>query len=191
MQVHKSKTLKLPECVLTIGALDGLHIGHQTVVRQAREQAVELGVPLVVYTFDPPPKVFFQHVKLLTSLPEKLEMLEKLGVDHVIVAQFNADYISQGVERFLQELTNLNPVEIFEGHDFRFGRGREGDVNTLRKYFDVCILDPVLCSAGKTISSTRIRELFSKGEVDEANGLLGWNHLTPVVQQNEKRLMKK
>ncbi|EGQ26901.1 FAD synthetase family protein [Sporosarcina newyorkensis] len=191
MKVHKSKTLKLPECVLTIGALDGLHIGHQTLIKHARERAVKLGVPLVVYTFDPPPKVFFQHVKLLSSLPEKLEMLEKLDVDHVVVAQFNAEYISQGVERFLGELKDLKPIEICEGHDFRFGRGREGDVNTLRKYYNVSILEPVMCDAGKTISSTRIRELFEKGEVEVANQLLGWNQFKSNVRRTEHDLVEK
>ncbi|MFC5588917.1 FAD synthetase [Sporosarcina soli] len=191
MQVHNAKTLKLPNCVLTIGALDGLHIGHQTLLKHARQRAEKLGVPLVVYTFDLPPKVFFQHVKLLTSLPEKLALLEKLGVDHVVVAQFNADYISQGVDRFLQELKDLNPLEICEGHDFRFGRGREGDVHTLRKYYEVFILEPVVCAEGKTISSTRIRTLFQLGDFDKAYQLLGWDKFSPHVQQNEKALVEK
>ncbi|WP_153722029.1 adenylyltransferase/cytidyltransferase family protein [Sporosarcina cascadiensis] len=186
MQVHKSKTLKLPECVLTVGALDGLHIGHQTLLKHARKQADKLGVPLVVYTFDPPPKVFFQHVKLLTPLPEKLAMLDGLDVDHVVIAQFSAEYISQGVEQFLQELTYLNPLEICEGHDFRFGRGREGNVHTLRKYYNVFILEPVVCSEGKTISSTRIRALFQMGEFEEANRLLGWNRMKRTNQVKEK-----
>lgn len=190
MQVHKSKTLKLPECVLTVGALDGLHIGHQTLLKHARKQADKLGVPLVVYTFDPPPKVFFQHVQLLTPLPEKLAMLEVLGVDHVVIARFNAEYISQGVDRFLQELKDLNPLEICEGHDFRFGRGREGDINTLRKYYNVFILEPVVCNEGKSISSTRIRALFQIGEFEEANLLLGWDHVKKANEIKEKYTVK-
>jgi riboflavin kinase/FMN adenylyltransferase len=181
VQVHNSKILRLPGCVLTIGALDGLHIGHQTLIRHARQRALKLGVPLVVYTFDPPPKVFFQQAMMLTPLPQKLAMLEKLGVDHAIVAPFNADYISRGINMFLEEVRDLNPKEICEGQDFRFGRNREGDINTLRKYYDVSVLEPVVCNTGITISSTRIRSLFLQGKECEASKLLGWDEPVKVA----------
>lgn len=177
MQTHKLNSLQLPECILTIGALDGLHKGHQTLILHARRRAREMEVPLVVYTFDPPPKVFFQRAMLLTPLDKKLTMLERMGVDHTIITPFNAKFMTQGTEAFLEELTKLNPREIFEGHDFRFGRNREGDINTLGKHFKVSILEPVKCTEGKVISSTRIRNLFAQGKIHEAYNLLNWSWL--------------
>lgn len=176
MQIHPPRTLQLPASVLTIGALDGVHLGHQDLIRQARERAEILGVPLVVYTFDPPPKVYFQHAIFLTSLPEKLRRLKFLGVDHVIIAPFNADYVTRGVRIFLDELKELNPAEIWEGSDFRFGSNRDGDINTLREHFAVHVVDPVHCHLGKVISSSRIRTLLIQDKTEEAAELLGWPH---------------
>lgn len=177
MQIHQSNSLQLPECVLTIGALDGLHKGHQTLIHHAKRRAEKVGVPLVVYTFDPPPKVFFQHAMLLTPVDEKLAMLERMGVDYAVIAPFNAKFMTQSTSAFIEELAKLNPREIFEGHDFRFGRNREGDINTLRKQFTVSLLDPVRCEEGKIISSTRVRNLFAQDKTEEAYNLLNWGWL--------------
>lgn len=182
MQVNTPRTLQLPASVLTIGALDGVHRGHQEMIRLARARAKELGVPLVVYTFDPPPRVYFQHTILLSSLPEKLRKLESLGVDHVIVAPFDADYVSKGVGTFLDELAEVNPLEVWEGSDFRFGRNRDGDINTLRERFAVHVVEPVRCPSGKIISSSRIRALLMQDLAEEARELLGW----PLPSNEEK-----
>ncbi|MFV2048334.1 FAD synthetase family protein [Metabacillus litoralis] len=178
MQVHSDRTLKLPSSVLTIGALDGVHRGHQALISNSKKRAIEFGVPLVVYTFDPPPRVYFKNAMLLTSIEEKVKRLRLLGVDHVVVANFDADYLSRGVNLFLDELKELNPLEIWEGPDFQFGRNREGDVNTLRKHFPVNVLDPICCSSGEVISSSRIRFLIMREMLGKAEQLLGWNGIT-------------
>jgi riboflavin kinase / FMN adenylyltransferase len=175
LQVHSARTLQLPASVLTIGSLDGVHLGHQGLIRQARERAEHFAVPLVAYTFDPPPKVYFQHTLHLTPLQEKIRRLEILGVDHIIVARFNADYVSRGVAIFLDELAQLNPLEVWEGSDFRFGRNRDGDNTSLSERFIVRILNPICCSEGKIISSSRIRTLLMNNELIEAEQLLGWS----------------
>jgi riboflavin kinase/FMN adenylyltransferase len=175
LQIHAASHLCLPASVLTIGALDGIHAGHQKLIYHARERAASFKVPLVVYTFDPPPRVYFQHTLLLTPLVEKLERLEALGVDHVIVASFDAVYIGRGVGIFLNELSALNPKEIWVGSDFRFGSNRDGDIHALAESFTVRILDPVRCSSGKIISSSRIRMLLTQGARSEAQELLGWS----------------
>ncbi|RNB89781.1 FAD synthetase [Brevibacillus fluminis] len=174
MHVHPPQTLQLPASVLTIGALDGVHRGHQELIRHGRERARELGVPLVVYTFDPPPRIYFQHSLLLTTVVEKIRRLMLLGVDHVVIAPFDANYVTRGVPIFLEELAGLNPLEIWEGSDFRFGRDRDGDIETLRQRFSVRVLDPVLCEAGTVISSSRIRTLLMQNKTAEAEWLLGW-----------------
>jgi riboflavin kinase/FMN adenylyltransferase len=174
MVVYHPKTLRLPSSVLTIGALDGVHRGHQEIILRARNRARELRVPLVVYTMDPPPKVYFRHAIQLTSLQEKIRRLEMLGADYIIVASFDADYLLKGVKPFLDEIAELNPVEIWEGPDFRFGRGREGDLSALRERFAVRIVEPVCCRNGEIISSSRIRTLLVQNKLTQAEELLGW-----------------
>lgn len=180
MRVHSPRTLQLGSCVLTIGALDGVHLGHQALVREGLARAKELGVPFVVYTFDPPPKVYFQRVLLLSTLSEKIRRLEQLGVDDVIVAPFGPEYATLPAEDFMEEIGRLRPIEIWEGIDFRFGSNREGDSELLRHRFNVRVLEPVCCKEGKVISSTRIRMLIRENREAEAEELLGWpKSLTP------------
>ncbi|MCL6442261.1 MAG: FAD synthetase family protein [Alicyclobacillus sp.] len=174
MLVHAPKTVQLEACILTIGALDGVHLGHQALIRQGLRRARELGVPFVVYTFDPPPKVYFQRVQLLSPLPEKLEKLGCLGVDHAVVAPFGPEYATLSAGEFMNEIGELHPVEIWEGMDFRFGSDREGDAELLKTRFQVHIVDPVCCREGKVISSTRIRHLFQENRNAEAQELMGW-----------------
>lgn len=178
MYVHTAGTCKIPASVLTIGALDGVHRGHQSLVRKASERARQLGVPLVVYTFDPPPRVYFQRALQLTSVEEKLHRLQQLSVDHVIVAPFDAKYSTKKGSSFLAELKELHPLEIWVGPDFRYGSNRDGDVSTLQKSFVVRVLDSIRCSSGEIISSSRIRNLLMQNRQGQAEQLLGW----PVVK---------
>jgi riboflavin kinase/FMN adenylyltransferase len=166
--------LQLSKSVLTIGALDGVHRGHQALINRARNHANDLGVPLVVYTFDPPPKVYFKNTILLTPLSEKIKRLKILGVDHVIVASFDANYIGREVNAFINELSDINPLEVYEGSDFKFGKNRKGDINTLREHFSVNVIEPIRCSTGIIISSSRIRNLIMQDSILQAEQLLGW-----------------
>ncbi|MFC7393167.1 FAD synthetase [Scopulibacillus cellulosilyticus] len=175
MKVHAAGSLQLPSSVLTIGALDGVHRGHQILISRAQQRAKEFGVPMVVYTFDPPPKVYFQHSILLTPLEEKIRRLKILGVDDLIIAPFDTKYASKGATAFLDEISELNPLEIWEGSDFRFGRNRDGDTSTLCKRFNVHSLEPIRCNSGKIISSSRIRSYLAAGMIDQAEQLLGWS----------------
>ncbi|MGJ7919760.1 FAD synthetase [Neobacillus sp. LXY-4] len=181
--MHTDQSLHLPASVLTIGALDGVHRGHQTLIAKARTRAQELGVPLVVYTFDPPPKVFFSNALALTSLAEKVERLKLLEVDHIVVAPFNTGYLNRNAESFLDELANLNPMEIWAGPDFRFGKNKQGDLATLRNRFSVHVLEPICCGQGTVISSSRIRLLIKKDQIIEAEQLLGWQTLYRVLEK--------
>ena len=95
---------------MAIGGFDGVHKGHQKLIDSARRHAEKLQLPFVVYTFDPPPRVFFQEVRLLTPLPEKLNRLRRLGVQHVVIAPFDTLYASRKAEEFHDELQKLNPL---------------------------------------------------------------------------------
>lgn len=174
MNVHAPGTLQLPASVLTIGALDGIHKGHQSLVRKAKERAAELKVPFVVYTFNPPPKVFFKKCLLLTTLEEKLKRLKILGAEHVIVAAFDDVFAIKEESVFIEELKTVNPIEIWEGPNFLFGKNRKGDIEALRRHFNVEIFDSMYCEEGVIISSSRIRTLLEIGDYSQAERLLGW-----------------
>lgn len=173
MEIHTSGTLRLPASALTIGALDGVHRGHQSLLLKTKERAEKHGVPFVVYTFDPPPKVFFKKCQMITTLDEKLERLNMLGADHVIVGKFNDAFTKQTVSSFIKELTELNPVEIWEGPNFQFGKDKQGTIEDLRQHFTVGVLNPLTCEQGELISSTRIRKLLQQGNFSSAKNLLG------------------
>ncbi|WP_423410537.1 FAD synthetase [Heyndrickxia sp. MSNUG] len=174
MKAHVYTTLELPQSIVAIGAFDGVHRGHQAVIRQAVQRGRKLMVPSVVYTFDPPPRVFFQGVRMLTTVEEKLFKMEKLGAHHSVVARFDEMYARRSAYEFIETLAKLNPLEVMVGGDFRFGKDRLGDIALLEKYFQVRVTKPVCCSKGSPISSTRIRQLLSEGEVHLSNTLLGW-----------------
>ncbi|MEH6947421.1 FAD synthetase family protein [Bacillus sp. JJ634] len=184
MKIHNSGNIKLPESVLTIGALDGIHKGHQLLLNKTKERAKKLGVPFVVYTFDPPPKVYFTDCPLLTTLEEKLQLLQHLGADHVIIGKFNEAFTKQEVPVFIEELKKLHPIEIWEGPNFMFGKDRKGNIDILRRYFKVEVLPPLTCIDNKMISSSRIRRLLQEGQYSEAQHLLGWDTFTPYSIKN-------
>lgn len=92
ISVYEPRQLELPACVLTIGAFDGVHRGHQALVERTVARAAQLSVPSVAYTFDPPPKVLFQGERLLTSPIEKIRRLQAAGLDYVVMASFNTTY---------------------------------------------------------------------------------------------------
>ncbi|WHY71793.1 FAD synthetase [Fictibacillus enclensis] len=173
MQVYREKTLKLEQCVITIGAFDGIHIGHQSLISNAVRRAKDLNVPSVVYTFDPPPRVYFQNQLLLTPVSEKLKFIKRLNVDYVILADFNQQYTTREAKDFMNELSGLSPREVWVGPNFQFGKGKEGTTACLAENFVTHIHPLIKCSKGKTVSSTRIRNLIRHKKMDMACELLG------------------
>ncbi|WP_066255255.1 FAD synthetase family protein [Neobacillus drentensis] len=175
MKIHTYDTLQLSASIVAIGGFDGVHKGHQKLIDSARRHAEKLQLHFVVYTFDPPPRVFFQEVRLLTPLPEKLNRLRRLGVQHVVIAPFDTLYASRKAEEFHDELQKLNPLGIWVGNNFKYGVKRKGNVDLLKEEFAVHILEPVRCASGEIISSSRIRKLFEDKIQSEAKQLLGWD----------------
>ncbi len=175
MKTHEDGELYLLASVIAIGVFDGVHQGHQAVLQQAVDRSRKLKVPSVVFTFDPPPRTFFQGAQILTPLPTKLTRLAALNLDHAIVARFDDVYARCGATQFIENLTKLNPLEVMVGEDFRFGKNREGDLDLLRQHFHVRVTQPVCCSQGERISSTRIRQLIAQGEFERSHSLLGWS----------------
>ena len=173
---------KLRRPVLTIGNFDGLHVGHRAIMQTVLERARALDGEAVVYTFDPHPRKVVSPDRapsLLTTLDQKLELLEGMGVDVVIVEPFDRDFARLPPEAFIQEFVHqsINPLEVYVGYDFHFGRDREGSMRLLatigpRLGFSVTII-PEVTLGDRDVNSTRIRELLSQGEVSAAAVLLG------------------
>lgn len=168
--------------VVAIGNFDGVHRGHQAVIAQARARADAIGAPLAVMTFEPHPRAFFAPDLLpfrLTPLAAKARALAALGVEHLYVIAFDRTFAQRSAHDFIAEIlgTDLGAVCIVVGDDFKFGRGRQGDIAFLEREapafgIDVSRVVPVSVE-GRQIASRRIREHLAAGEFDAAAALLG------------------
>ena len=167
--------------VACIGAFDGLHLGHQALLRRAGERARGLGVPLAAVGFEPLPReVFARPVPPRLMLPgAKLAGLRMLGADRVGLLRFGPRLAAMPAEEFVRQLlaARLHAREVWVGPDFRFGHKRGGDIDTLRRLgrtlgFAADTIEPVLLD-GERVSSTRIREALRTGDFALAARLLG------------------
>jgi riboflavin kinase / FMN adenylyltransferase len=169
--------------VVTIGNFDGIHLGHQLIIRRLVEEARREECPAVVISFDPHPKMVLHPERrpfyLITSLDEKIDLLAGLGVDAFIVIPFSLEYARTTAEEFVRGVLaeRLHIRRIIIGHDYTFGRGKEGDEAFLssigrRLGFGVQVMNAVQVGE-TTVSSTRIREALLAGEVHLAASLLG------------------
>ena len=181
--------------VCVIGNFDGLHLGHQALLRQAADIARIQNAPLSVLTFEPHPREFFQpdtEPFRLTLLPAKQRILGSLGVAHLFAAEFNAALAALTAEDFIEKVLKkqLGVKHVMVGRDFAFGRGRAGNVEQLHRIagFGVTAIDPVTCDGEETYSSTRVRGLLRAGKLDDAAALLGrrWEIEMPVVHGDKR-----
>ncbi len=183
--IRDSDEQRVDACVLTTGAFDGVHRGHQTVIGEVIERATARGVASAVVTFDVHPATVVRPEsapKLLTRLPRKLEMLESLGVDVVYVIEFDTDRAATTAAEFVTDVfvERLGAKEILVGSDFNFGKGREGTVAFLEEQgvshgFDVEGLELIRRTetATEPVSSTAIRRALVGGDVEGAATMLG------------------
>lgn len=167
---------------LTIGNFDGVHLGHQAMLARLSAAARERSLPSCVMTFEPHPREFFAPDKAptrLTSLREKLELLERAGVERVHICRFNFDFAKTAPEDFIERLLQrgLGARWIQVGDDFRFGARRAGDFVMLKAAearcgFEVHAMTSVLVD-GIRVSSTAVREALAAGDMTGAQRLLG------------------
>jgi riboflavin kinase/FMN adenylyltransferase len=186
--------------VVTIGAYDGVHLGHRRLIERVRRTALEIGAASAVVTFDRHPASVVRPESappLLTGFGQKLDLLAMTGVDVALVVHFDQERAAEAAEEFVSEVLVgcLKARAVVVGHDFHFGRGREGDVPLLQRMgaqlgFDVtgCRLFTGAADGEAPISSTRIRRLIADGDVKGASRLLGrWYQLQGVVGHGDKR----
>jgi len=174
-----------PGCVATIGAFDGVHLGHQRVVARAGEVARSRNLPLVVITFDPHPDEVIRpgsHPPFLTTPRRQAELMAGLGADAVFVLPFTLEFSRLSPDEFVRIVLaeRLHAAVVVVGEDFRFGFRAAGDVPLLaqlgEKYDFTAEGVPLLVIGGVTISSTYIRERLSAGDVAGAAAALGRPH---------------
>jgi riboflavin kinase/FMN adenylyltransferase len=198
MELHNHQDA-LPQgargAVVAIGNFDGVHLGHRALVEKAREIAARESAPAGVLTFEPHPREFFQpegEPFRLTLAPMKQRLLAGLGVEHLFSLAFDEKLSSLSADEFIQKILAeaLGVKHVVTGRDFAFGKGRAGNVESLRKsgLFGVTTLDDAACGDGQPYSSTRIRALLKEAEFGEASRLLGWDwQIEMPVVHGDKR----
>ncbi|UTW54856.1 bifunctional riboflavin kinase/FAD synthetase [Kordiimonas sp. SCSIO 12610] len=189
-------------CVIALGNFDGFHRGHHVVVGEAGRKARELGVPLTVVVMEPHPVSFFAPDKppfRLTTASERALLLEKFGVDQLVVLPFDSSLASMSASDFIADILvkRLNTKHVCVGYDYRFGKGRAGDTNMLEASgrelgFGLTVINPVTVGiegfAGDVYSSTLVRTALSDGRARQAAALLGhWWIINGKVVKGDQR----
>jgi riboflavin kinase/FMN adenylyltransferase len=185
---------------VAIGFFDGVHLGHRVVIGEVRRVAAELGARTAVVTFDRHPASVVRPESaplLLTDLDQRLELLAGTGIDYALVVQFDEARSKESAEDFVEtELVRCLGVRaVVVGADFHFGHGRRGNVALLREMganhgFEVDGIELVASGAkgARSVSSTSIREALAKGDLDDANRMLGRPHeVRGLVQEGDRR----
>ncbi|MDA8174044.1 MAG: bifunctional riboflavin kinase/FAD synthetase [Nitrospiraceae bacterium] len=171
-----------PKTVLTIGNFDGVHIGHQKIMREVARKAGQLGGTPMAMSFDPHPvKVFSPEspLRLLTPVEEKARLMAAQGIKKLLLVNFNREFARLEPEDFVRRVLveKISPVHVIVGHNYTFGRAKKGDTKLLRKLgrkygFGLHVVRHAMAK-GQVVSSSRIRALLERGRVSEAAGMLG------------------
>lgn len=177
---------------ITIGAFDGVHTGHLQIIHQLKKEAKKNEGESVIITFHPHPRMVIQAkipgpknpapVYLLNTLEEKIELLEKQQVDHLVIVPFTEAFSNLSAEDYMSEflIKNFHPKTIITGYDHHFGKDRKGDYRLLEKYqeeyhYSVSEI-PAEVLDNITISSTKIRHAIMDGDISTANEYLGYDY---------------
>jgi riboflavin kinase/FMN adenylyltransferase len=170
-------------CILTIGTFDGVHLGHQKLFERLKELKAASKLQTVILTFDPHPRrVLFNdnnNLKLITTTPEKLKLLEEYGMDVAVVYPFSKSFSEISAQQYIEDLLikKLNVKHLVIGYDHKFGKNRGGDIHTLRDFAPVYGFDVDEISAKDidsiAISSSKIRHALEQGDITLANKYLG------------------
>ncbi len=182
--------------VMAIGIFDGVHLGHQEILRRVKKKAEEYSSFSLLMTFEPHPEKVLRGIetlKTITPFKEKLILLDG-KVDGVLCIDFTREFSRQKPEDFVKNYIAipLQPRIVFVGRNFTFGRNASGNADALlslgKKYgFDVSIVEPIK-SGGEIVSSSRIREMVLKGDVEKASRLLGRNfYIKGIVVRGKQR----
>ena len=186
MKIYKNANLNKKHCngVIAIGNFDGLHLGHQKVIKEAKLKAKKNNIPFGVMTFEPVPVMYFNKKNKdhrINSLQQKKAQLEKLKLDFLIIINFNKKFSKLSAEQFIKKIIfkSAKCKFLYVSNNFKFGFKRKGNIKTLKRYsnlydYKTVVTNP-LKKASKVISSTIIRKKISQGKISEVNKLLDRN----------------
>ena len=183
MKIYKDANLKKEHCggIIAIGNFDGIHLGHQKVINEAKKKAKKNKIPFGVMTFEPVPVMFFNsEIKnhRIDSLGQKKNKLKKLKIDFLIIIKFNKNFSSLTAEQFIKKIIyhKTKCKFLYVSKNFKFGNKRKGNIQTLRRHekmYDFrCLVIKPYSKNKKIISSTLIRKKIASGNIQEANKLL-------------------
>lgn len=169
--------------VLTIGTFDGVHLGHQKIIEQLNEEAEKIGGESVLFTFYPHPRMVLfpdnHGLKLIQTQSEKLQKLERIGLENVIVHPFRKEFSRLPAVQFVRDflVNTLKVHTIIIGYDHQFGKNREGNIDLLKELGPVYGFNVVEIKAQDVdevnVSSTKIRKALKNGDIETANAFLG------------------
>jgi riboflavin kinase/FMN adenylyltransferase len=181
---HIDEFTAVKNAVVTIGTFDGVHIGHRKIISGIKELADSIGGETVILTFFPHPRMILhpedESLKLITTITEKAQLMEQLGVDHLIITPFSRDFSNQTPEGYIRDVlvNKIGTKKIVIGYDHRFGKDRQGGLDDLLKLGPVYGFDVVEIPEQDinevAISSTRIRNALLSDKIDLANSYLGY-----------------
>ncbi|MET2985872.1 bifunctional riboflavin kinase/FAD synthetase [Aureibaculum conchae] len=203
MQIHHSTiefTGKENTSIITIGTFDGVHIGHQEIIKKLVKQGRKNGYASVILTFFPHPRMVLQQgtdLKLLTTLNEKISLLEKTGLEHLVIEPFTKEFSRLTAVDFVRNILikRLKLKKLVIGYDHHFGRNREGNFEQLQEYGSLYgfTVDEIPAQDIKnvSVSSTKIREALLEGDIQKANSFLGYEYLLTGTIVHGKGLGKK
>jgi riboflavin kinase/FMN adenylyltransferase len=182
--------------IVTIGTFDGVHIGHQKIIEKLIQNATEYNYESLILTFFPHPRMVLQEgsdIKLLNTIDEKSVLLEKMGLENLVIHPFDKEFSRLTAEEFVKTILVdiFNIKKIIIGHDHRFGRNRTADINDLELFGKQFGFEVEQISAQEidavSISSTKIRNAIIEGNMAVANEYLGYNYLlTGIVIQGKQ-----
>lgn len=186
MQVHYDIT-QLPDfknAVITIGTFDGVHSGHQQIINTLKSAAAEAGGESIIITFHPHPRKVVSSavtgIRLINTLTERIELIAKAGVDHLVVVPFTDYFANQTAEEYICDflVDKFHPHTIIIGYDHRFGKERSGDYKLMESHatlYNYRLMEiPVHLLDTIKVSSSNIRNAILQGHIEEANKLLGY-----------------
>lgn len=193
---HNIDKSEMPPLSMALGYFDGVHLGHQKVILEAKKQAQDKGFQTAVMTFDPHPSVVLgknkQHIHYITPLAEKVKIIGELGIDYLFIVHFTPEFANLLPQEFIdQYVIGLNVKHVVAGFDFTYGRMGKGTMETLpfhsREYFSQSIVRKFTIGDEK-VSSTRIRHYLNEGRTSELPELLGRFYSTSgIVVHGDKR----
>ena len=186
MKIYNNLILKKKHkgSVVAIGNFDGIHLGHQKVINQARRKAKKNRLPFGIITFEPMPAMFFnKKIKnhRINSLSQKKDQLKKLRLDFLIIINFNNSFSKISAEKFIEKIISkkVNCKFLYVSNNFKFGFKRKGNIKTLKKYSNFynykTVITRPLKKITRVISSTIIRKKILQGKIYEVNKLLNRN----------------